>query len=237
MARQLALMEPMLEGPDIEEVQLLLGFTGAAVDGVYGEDTAAAVEEWKWAVGYPADKINSVLGLIGLALLKGETPFPRDFKARAKTREGLPFGAKKAGDIVLPLASRPHKGSEFRIVDAEGARADDGKRYHAGFDWFSPGGSTVRAPIDGTVVEAKKSKGNTGQIFGGTVKIQGPDGKVWVFRHVDPKVAVGAAVKAGQHVASVTTWKGGASHAHIEIWKTFDGGYDFENMLDPRQFF
>ena len=95
----------------------------------------------------------------------------------------------------------------------------------------------MRAPIDGTIVEAKKSKGNTGQIFGGTVKIQGPDGKVWVFRHVDPKVAVGAAVKAGQHVASVTTWKGGASHAHIEVWKTFAGGYDFENMLDPSEFF
>ena len=104
MARQLALMEPILEGPDIEEVQRILGFT----------------------------------------LLKGETPFPRDFKARAKTREGLAFGAKKTGDIVLPLASKPHKGSEFRIVDAEGAKADDGKRYHAGFDWFSPGGSAVR---------------------------------------------------------------------------------------------
>jgi murein DD-endopeptidase MepM/ murein hydrolase activator NlpD len=237
MARQLALMEPMLEGSDIEEVQRLLGFTGAAVDGVFGQDTAAAVEEWKWQVGYPADKINSVLGLIGLSLLKGETSFPRDFKARAKTREGLPFGAKKVGDIVMPLASKPHKGSEFRIVDAEGAKADDGRRYHAGFDWFSPGGSAVRAPIDGTIIEVKPRKKDTGQVFGGTVKIQGPDGKVWVFRHVDPKVAVGAAVKAGQRVAAVTPWKSGPSHAHIEVWKTFGGGYDFENMLDPRQFF
>ena len=105
MARQLALMERMLEGPDIEEIQRLLGFTGAAVDGVYGEDTAAAVEEWKWRVGYPADKINSVLGLIGLSLLKGDVPFPRDFKTRAKAREGLPFGAKKAGRARRPTTA------------------------------------------------------------------------------------------------------------------------------------
>ena len=36
------------------EVQRLLGFTGDAVDGFYGRDTAAAVEEWKWRGGGPA---------------------------------------------------------------------------------------------------------------------------------------------------------------------------------------
>jgi murein DD-endopeptidase MepM/ murein hydrolase activator NlpD len=237
MARQLALMKPQLSGPDIEEVQRLLGFTGAAVDGVYGPDTAAAVEEWKWKVGYPADRINNILGLVGLALLRGAQAFPPDYAKRAKSREGLPFGARSAAGVVRPLATQPKHGSEFKIPDAEGAPANDGHRYHAGFDWFSPGGSPVRAPIAGTVVEAKVRKTNTGQIFGGTVKIQGADGKVWVFRHVEPNVAVGAAVKAGQLVATVTPWRDGAPHAHIELWKTLAGGYDFENMEDPRKYF
>lgn len=237
MARQLALMKPQLEGDDVRDVQQRLGFTGDDVDGVYGPLTAAAVEEWKWQVGYPAAKINNILGLVGLAYLRGERPFPAEFAKRAKDRERLPFGAKKASGVVRPLATEPHKSSEFRIVDAEGAPADDGRRYHAGFDWFSPGGSPVRAPIEGTVIEAKVRKSNTGQVFGGTVKIQGADGKVWVFRHVDPKVAVGAAVRAGQVVASITPWRDGAPHAHIELWKTLAGGYDYENMVDPMRYF
>ena len=48
----------------------------------------------------------------------------------------------------------------------------------------------VRSPIEGTIVEVKASRGNTGQIFGGTVKVRGEDGRVWVFRHVDPKGVV-----------------------------------------------
>ena len=237
MARQLVLMRPQLSGPDIEDVQRLLGLTGDDVDGVYGAITAAAVEEWKWKVGYPGDRINNILGLVGLAYLNGTHPFPADYAKRAKDREGLPFGARNAKGIVRPLATQPHKGSEFKLVDAEGAPANDGHRYHAGFDWFSPGGSPVRAPIAGTVIEAKVRRTNTGQIFGGTVKIQGADGKVWVFRHVDPNVVVGAAVKAGQIVAAVTPWKDGAPHAHIELWKTLAGGYDFENMEDPGKYF
>lgn len=92
----------------------------------------------------------------------------------------------------------------------------------------------MRSPIDGTVVEARASRGNSGPVFGGTVKVQGRDGKVWVFRHVDPKnVRVGQHVGAGDHIAAVTAWRDGPSHAHTELWKTYGGGYDFENMLDP----
>lgn len=236
MARQLALQKPYLRGPDVAEVQRLLGFTGDDVDGVYGPFTAAAVEEWKWRVGYPGNRINSVLGLIGLALIRGERPFPVEFVRRAKEREGLPYGAKKSG-IVRPLSTSTGRWSEFAIVDAEGAPSDDGRRYHAAKDWFAPGGTPVRAPVDGTVVEAKVRKTNTGQVFGGTLKIQDREGKVWVFRHVDPTVALGAAVKAGQVVASVTPWRGGSSHAHIELWKTLAGGYDYENMVDPMRYF
>ena len=38
-----------------------------------------------------------------------------------------------------------------------------------------------RAPIGGRVCEAKPSLNDTGQVFGGTVKIEERGGRVWVF--------------------------------------------------------
>ncbi|MFL5930291.1 MAG: NlpC/P60 family protein, partial [Gaiellaceae bacterium] len=123
--------------------------------------------------------------------------------------------------------------SEFNVHDAEGAPGAEGN-LHAGYDLFTRPGAPVRSPIDGTVVEVKASRGNTGQIFGGVVKVQGADGHVWVFRHVDPKgVVEGGKVTAGQEIAGVTDWAGGSSHAHIELWKTLEGGYNVSNMDDP----
>jgi peptidoglycan hydrolase-like protein with peptidoglycan-binding domain len=136
--------------------------------------------------------------------------------------------------LVRPVAARLTPISEFGVRDAEGAPANNGARFHAGKDWFAPGGSRVRAPVDGKIVEVRPSSGNSGQVFGGTVKVQGKDGKVWVFRHVDPaRVHLGQHVKAGDTLAHVTRWADGPSHTHVELWKTFSGGYDFENMIDP----
>jgi cell wall-associated NlpC family hydrolase len=124
-------------------------------------------------------------------------------------------------------------GSEFAVHDAEGAPGPEGN-LHAGYDMFARGGAPVRSPIGGTIVEVKASRGNTGQIFGGVVKVQGADGRVWVFRHVDPSgVVEGGKVEAGQQIASVTEWQGGSSHAHVELWKTLEGGYNVSNMEDP----
>jgi cell wall-associated NlpC family hydrolase/murein DD-endopeptidase MepM/ murein hydrolase activator NlpD len=123
--------------------------------------------------------------------------------------------------------------SEFHVQDAEGAPGAEGN-LHAGYDLFAKAGAPVRSPIEGTIVEVKASRGSSGQVFGGTVKVQGADGRVWVFRHVDPKgVVEGGKVTAGQEIASVTEWTGGAHHAHIELWKTFEGGYNVSNMDDP----
>jgi murein DD-endopeptidase MepM/ murein hydrolase activator NlpD len=124
--------------------------------------------------------------------------------------------------------------SEFAIRDAEGAPAANGTRYHSGKDWFAPGGSPVSSPISGTVVEVRASRGNTGQVFGGMVKIQGADGRIWVYRHVDPSGAsVGQHVDARQTVAHVTDWRSGPDHVHIELWRTLAGGYRYENLIDP----
>jgi murein DD-endopeptidase MepM/ murein hydrolase activator NlpD len=233
--RPLALKKPRLEGEDVKEIQRALGFAGDAVDGVYGPDTASAVELWKWAAGYPERRINNILGLRGQSWLLGHAELPADFKRRAEERLGRPFPSRDG--IVRPISTNPGPSSEFLIPDPEGAPAKNGKRYHAAKDWFAAGGSPVRAPVAGTIVEAKVRKKRTGQVFGGTVKIEDADGRVWVFRHVDPAGAeVGQRVEAGQMVARVTDWRDGADHAHIELWKTAAGGYALENMLDPMRF-
>jgi murein DD-endopeptidase MepM/ murein hydrolase activator NlpD len=150
----------------------------------------------------------------------------------------LPSQPVKIGRFVSPLSTRMSSGSEFASPDAEGAPSARGGRYHAAKDWFAPARSAVRSPWAGRVVEVKASRGNSGQVFGGTVKIQRPDGVVFVARHVDPRsFRVGQRVGRGQVVAGVSPWTGGSPHAHIEIWRTLGGGYRFENMIDPATVF
>jgi murein DD-endopeptidase MepM/ murein hydrolase activator NlpD len=96
----------------------------------------------------------------------------------------------------------------------------------------------VRAPVTGKVLEAKVRPTTTGQVFGGTVKIEAiGNKKVWVFRHCDPTVNVGQKVDAGEVVARVTPWRDGAPHAHIELWKSRNANYRYEQMEDPMKYF
>lgn len=144
------------------------------------------------------------------------------------------------GDFVLPLDTKMPTSSQFNVVDPEGAPDATGTKYHAAMDWMAPGGDPVLSPHDGVVVEAKPSRGNTGQVFGGVVKIQNDRGYVWVFRHVDPAAGmiVGQQVSAGTKIANITSWLTNiaSSHAHIEVWKTLEGGYRKENMIDPLKY-
>ncbi|WP_217913377.1 peptidoglycan DD-metalloendopeptidase family protein [Miltoncostaea marina] len=123
--------------------------------------------------------------------------------------------------------------SEFLMRDAEGAPGSGGN-FHAAYDLFAEENAPIRSPVSGTVVEVRASRGTSGQVFGGTVKVQAPDGRVWVFRHVTPgAVAVGQQVAAGTEIAKVSPWTDGPEHTHIELWKTLSGGYNVANMEDP----
>ena len=99
-----------------------------------------------------------------------------------------------------PLPVSMGHGSEFRVVDPEGAPAADGRNYHAAKDWFAPGGTPVRAPIDGAVVEAygvwvqKKLYGREYMGIERATFLIGPDGKI---------ARVWRRVKVAGHVADV----------------------------------
>lgn len=123
----------------------------------------------------------------------------------------------------------------FNLIDPEGMPAGLVRR-HGAVDWFAAGGTPVKAARAGKVVEVTPSRGSTGQVFGGVVKIEEPNGRVWVYRHVSPYILLGSEVKAGQKIAVVTGWASGPSHLHMEIWRTLAGGYSFANAIDPRSF-
>ena len=236
MRRQLGLKQPHIQGEDVKEVQRKLGLRGRDVDGFYGPVTAGRVQEWKWKNGFPENRIGTSLGLPALALLFGEMEFPADFRRRARQRKGKPFLPTKDG-ITLPLPPPVPRFSEFAFVEPEGAPDENGVRHHAGLDWFAPAGTVIRAPVGGRIIEANPATDTSGQIFGGTAKIEARDRKVWIFRHVVPSVHVGDRVKSGQPVAAVSRADSVATHAHIEIRRTNEGGHRFENMLDPLPFF
>ncbi len=164
--------------------------------------------------------------------------------ARANTTPA-PAAAPQAGpvatfgDLLMPLSTPLGPRSEFNVADGpEGVPTGRGGFIHGGKDWFAPPGSAIVAPTGGRIVEVKASRGTSGQVFGGVVKLQDPSGRVFVFRHVDPRgVRVGQAVNPGVELATVSPWKGGSTHAHIEVWRSLAGGYNAGNLLDPERVF
>lgn len=145
--------------------------------------------------------------------------------------------------LTQPLPGRIPP-SSFRVPDPEGAPDRAGIRRHGALDWFGKPGSGFYAPEPGIIVESVPDRGcrdSRCQIYGGTIKLQTPSGRVWVFRHVDPgrePLRVGAQVKAGQILGAIARWPAApnSSHAHIELWRSIKGGYRFENLSDPAVF-
>ena len=153
-----------------------------------------------------------------------------------KVEEGIQSANQQAGEFTPPLETPMPTQSNFRQIDPEGAPDNNGVRHHAAVDWFAPAHSDVFAPRNGKIVEITRNSDNSGQVFGGVVKMkERRSSRVWVFRHVDPRprLRVGQQVEAGERLAEVSDWRSGSPHCHIEIWKTLSGGYDFENMIDP----
>lgn len=199
----------------------------------------------RWLVGEARRSlfsIDSEVSLVRPTRAKAEPAPQTSTTTRTTTstttppRNGLP-GA--LGRLTLPLSTTLPTRSEFTTPDPEGAPAASGVRYHAAMDWFAPGGTQVRSPEAGRIVESRQGSGTSGQVFGGTVKVQARDGQVWVFRHVAPTVELNATVQAGQAIATVVRWTDNpsSSHAHIERWRSLSGGYVYENMTDPLRAF
>jgi murein DD-endopeptidase MepM/ murein hydrolase activator NlpD len=240
--RTLRLASPSLEGADVSELQKAVnlrlkarGLGPIAVDGDYGSTTHQAALDVSWLLGVgPGVAASQPLTAFKQRLIRNPNQRNTTQLDRARKRKGkLP-----PGSVARPLPTRAGAGSEFRLVDAEGAPSNNGTRFHAAKDWFAAAHTSVRSPVGGKVIVAVRSDDSSGQVFGGVTKIQAADGKVWVMRHSQPTVDVGDRVSAGQVVATVHEWLDGPEHIHFEVWKTRNGDVqDFENMIDPMTFF
>lgn len=231
--------------PD-SQVAKAIGNLGS-VGGLVGAGGASTRKKSKTALTIPGQAqfreslVNALMSgemdgetLIGLAMER------RALATAASQDKAIPTPTDTSlslSGLVMPLSTPLGSSSEFMVKDAEGAPGEGGK-FHAGKDWFAPAGSPVRSPIDGTVVEVSPSRGTSGQVYGGVVKIQASNGMVFTFRHVNPgKFKVGSSVRAGMPIAKVSPWDGGSPHSHLEVWKTLEGGYNLSNMVDPMTLF
>jgi murein DD-endopeptidase MepM/ murein hydrolase activator NlpD len=123
----------------------------------------------------------------------------------------------------------------FAFRDAQGMPGGPGgARVHGGIDMFADGGDPVAAPVTGRIVRSEGGGGVVGQVFGGVVAVEAPEGHAVLMRHVNPTVPLGAAVNAGETIATVTPWQSGWPHAHVEVYRFWPAGYDFRNTIDPR---
>jgi lysozyme family protein len=94
--RVLQLSNPPMIGPDVEEAQRLLkrnvfgSFDPGKPDKEFGELTAGAVRQAKWALGYPPKDVNATYGPQVKLFLSGKKPLPPAFqKRRAKRLQAL----------------------------------------------------------------------------------------------------------------------------------------------------
>lgn len=109
-----------------------------------------------------------------------------------------------------------------------------GARVHGGTDMFAPGNYDLRSPVAGRVVRAEINNKVFGQVFGGVIAVEAPEGHAVLFRHVNPTVPLGSTVQAGEVIGRVVPWTDGWPHAHVEIYREWPAAYDFRNTVDPR---
>ncbi len=95
---------------------------------------------------------------------------------------------------------------------------------HSGIDIGAPEGTPVYAAYGGTVIEARyvytqNVSNNEDNKFGNCVRIQAPDGKIYIYGHLSKvNVKVGDVISAGQQIGNVgTTGRSSGNHLHFEV--------------------
>jgi len=90
--RVLQLANPHMTGDDVRKAQELLlenpfgRFDPGGADGEYGLLTAAAVEQAKWALGFPTGRLNGSFGSLLGGFLAEQKPLPAAYEERRQER-------------------------------------------------------------------------------------------------------------------------------------------------------
>jgi peptidoglycan LD-endopeptidase LytH len=134
-----------------------------------------------------------------------------DLEQRAQNRRVIDRGPQQGTYSCIFAAGR------FHFRDTWGAPRSGG-RSHKGTDVFAAMGEPVLAVTDGTI--ARHSNGGLGGI---SVYLQGDDGNLYYYTHlqsIDANGAVGRRVQGGEVIAyngDTGNARGGAPHVHFEV--------------------
>jgi peptidoglycan LD-endopeptidase LytH len=134
-----------------------------------------------------------------------------DLEQRAQNRRQIDRGPQQGVYSCIFAAGR------FHFRDTWGAPRSGG-RSHKGTDVFAAMGEPVLAFTDGTI--ARHSNGGLGGI---SVYLQGDDGNLYYYTHlqsIDANGAVGRRVQGGELIAyngDTGNARGGAPHVHFEV--------------------
>lgn len=111
----------------------------------------------------------------------------------------------------------PVGGNDWRISSGFGPRSSPGgigSTNHQGVDIAAPLGTSVLAPIDGTVIFSGRAGG-----YGNFIKLKGRDGNVYEFGHLSSRnVKNGQSVVAGSLLGGVgSTGNSTGNHLHYGV--------------------
>jgi murein DD-endopeptidase MepM/ murein hydrolase activator NlpD len=150
-------------------------------------------------------------GVDGAALVKA-ADLGREVarRAAARTIESAPSRPPAAAVAGVRLVTA-------RLTSGFGVRWN---AQHRGLDLAAPIGTPVRAPLNGTVIDAGPASG-----FGLWVRIRHADGTVTVYGHINLAfVQVGQRVSAGQVIAEVgNRGESTGPHLHFEVIRPGQG--------------
>ncbi len=194
-----------------------------------------------WLVSTVSRSLFSQLTTIQLIKPEPKLPEPAP-EIRSNTRN-LDTGQVTANDPFngnyAPALPTALSASSYGYQDPEGQAPGR----HGALDWFAPAGTPLSAPVGGKIFRVKADPNPAhdaagGQVFGGSIYLQGDDRRAWVFRHVESiAVEVGDRVEKGQRIGAVKKWAG-STHVHIEAYKkgvAYD--YVFSKTVDPWRLF
>lgn len=190
-----------------------LGYDAGTADGIYGNNTAAAVRRFQKDQGLTVD------GIAG--------PNTRAALAKALDSSSSSGGSINTSSSLKDFQSyalanweRPIKAKIIAVSNGRQFGASrSGGRLHAGIDWYvnNGAGTPVYAMADGVVQEYLYDS-----FYGGTgmISVRHTDGSVARYGEITPLVKSGATVKKGQKIGvlKANSYDGGTM-LHLELYR------------------
>lgn len=187
---------------------------------------------------YSGDKWTQFISGRGSKFSELNFPWSKTTTQNYTAKPGSQTGANLDGNWVLPI--------DCVVTSQFGTRVLNGEtQFHRAYDFRAPEGTSLSAPVAGTVIKVVDGRDNqqgaSGDAsWGNYIKLEHLDGKVTLYAHLKKGsllVSEGDKVAAGQAMAQTgNTGNSYGAHLHLELWPDRDHGSNTD-MLDCLQLF